>query len=76
MLSLRIIIRLTASRSVSLSPSERSLRIPEPETFFSFVRTTSSVHFAFPSATRANASIITAILIVLAVRTRSSGFSP
>ena len=71
-LSLITIISVTASRKVRCKPSENSCRMPEPETFFSFVSTSSSVHFARPSATRAKASIMTATLMVLAVRTRPS----
>jgi hypothetical protein len=71
-LSESVIIRRTASRKLMRRPSESSGKIPAPPTFFSFVSVNSSVHFARPSATRANASTMTAILMVLAVRTRSS----
>src|SRR5258708_26879986 len=71
-LSLISIIRLTQSRSVSRSPSASSGNTPDPPYRAALVSTNSSVHFARPSATRPNASIITATLMVLAVRTRSS----
>src|SRR5258708_39321976 len=65
-------IGLPQSRSVGRTPSASSGNTPDPPYRAALVSTNSSVHFARPSATRPNASIITATLMVLAVRTRSS----